>query len=244
LEKPVRNENDNAGGKSMNPDRRTSILTGLLFIVATAFSLVSTSIVGPILGASDYLTSAAANSSQVTVGVLFLLAAAGSIVLIPAALFPVLRRHNESIAMGYFGLRTIEAVTLVVDAIVLLLLVSTGQQYVKAGHPASSYFQAAGTLWLTAHNWIFSLNPVIFGSGALMFYFLLYRSRLIPRWLSAWGLLGAVLIVTFGLMGVFGTSLLYLAVPIAVQEMAMALWFIVKGFNTSATLPPAGRAAV
>jgi len=228
----------------MNPDRRTSLVTGLLFIAATAFSLVSTSIVGPILGASDYLASASVNASQMIVGALFLLAAAGSIVLIPAALFPVLRRHNEGIAMGYFGLRTIEAVTLVVDAIALLLLVSTGQQYVKAGLPGSSYFQAAGTLWLAAHNWIFSLNPVVFGSGALMFYFLLYRSRLIPRWLSAWGLLGAVFIVSFGLMGMFGTSLLYLAIPIAVQEMAMAFWLIIKGFNASTTIPPVGRAAV
>jgi len=228
----------------MNPDRRTSLVTGLLFIAATAFSLVSTSIVGPILGDSDYLASASVNASQMTVGALFLLAAAGSIVLIPAALFPVLRRHNEGIAMGYFGLRTIEAVTLVVDAIALLLLVSTGQQYVKAGLPGSSYFQAAGTLWLAAHNWIFSLNPVVFGSGALMFYFLLYRSRLIPRWLSAWGLLGAVFIVSFGLMGMFGTSLLYLAIPIAVQEMAMAFWLIIKGFNASTTIPPVGRAAV
>jgi hypothetical protein len=218
----------------MNPDRRTSLLTGLLFIAATAFSLVSTSIVGPILGASDYLASVSANANQMTVGVLFLLAAAGSIVLIPATLFPVLRRYNESIAMGYFGLRTIEAVTLVVDAIALLLLVSTGQQFVKAGLPGSSYFQAAGALWLAAHSWIFSLNPVVFGSGALMFYFLLYRSRLIPRWLSAWGFLGATFIIVFGLMGMFGTSLMYLAVPIAVQEMAMALWLIVKGFNPSA----------
>ena len=228
----------------MTSDRGTSMVTGLLFIAATASSLMSTSIVGPILGAPDYLASASANASQMTVGALLLLAAAGSIVLIPAVLFPILRRYNESIALGYFGLRTIEAVTLVVDAIALLLLVSTGQQYVKAGLPESSYFQAAGTLWLAAHNWIFGLNPVVFGSGALMFYFLLYRTRLIPRWLSAWGFLGAAFIVVFGLLGMFGTSPMYLAVPIAVQEMAMALWLIVKGFNPSSALPSTTETAL
>jgi len=225
----------------MTSERRIPMLTGLLFIAATAFSLASTSIIGPILGANDYLASASANASRMILGVLLLIAAAGSIVLIPALLFPVLRRYNESIAIGYFGLRIIEAVTLVVDAIALLLLVSTGQQYVKAGPTGSSYFQAAGTLWLAAHNWIFGLNPVVFGLGALMFYLLLYRCRLIPRWLSGWGFLGAALIVVFGLEGMFGTSLMYLSFPIAVQEMAMALWLIVKGFNPSSAFPSTPR---
>ena len=226
----------------MTSDKGTSMVTGLLFIAATAFSLMSTSIVGPILGAPDYLAGASANASQMTVGVLLLVAAAGSIVLIPAVVFPILRRYNESIAIGYFGLRTVEAVTLVVDAIALLLLVSAGQQYVKAGLPESSYFQAAGTMWLAAHNWIFGLNPVVFGSGGLMFYFLLYRSRLIPRWLSIWGFLGAAFIIVFGLLGMFGTVMMYLAVPIAVQEMAMASWLIIKGFNPFNVVPATAKA--
>jgi hypothetical protein len=226
----------------MKVDRRSSMLTGLLFIAATAFSLASTSVVGPLLGAPDYLAAASAHASQMTLGVLLLLGAACSIVLIPAVLLPVLRRYNEAIAAGYFGLRAIEAVTLVFDGIAMLLIISAGRQYVSAASPGSSYFQASGAILLAAHNWIFGLNPVVFGLGALMFYFLLYRSRLIPRWLSAWGFLGAVFIVIFGLLVMFGTSLMYLAIPIGVQEMAMALWLIVRGFNPRAAVSAIGTA--
>jgi hypothetical protein len=217
--------------RKMKPDRKTAMVAGILFILATAFSLASTGLTGPILGASDYLTSASSNANQMVLGVLLSLAGAVSVVLIPAALFPFLKRHSESIALGYFGIRTLEAVTTVIDAIILLLLVSSGQQYVKAGASLVSAFQASGTLWLAVHNWIFGLNPIIFGVGGLMLYYLLYTYRLIPRWLSAWGIIGVVLVAAFGVLQLFGSGPIYLAAPIAVQEIAMAVWFIVKGFN-------------
>jgi hypothetical protein len=219
----------------MKPDRKTAMVAGVLFILATAFSLASTSLTGPILGASDYLVSAGSNTNQMIVGVLLLIAAAGSIVLIPATLYPVLKRHSESIALGYLGLRTLEAVTTVIDGIALLLLVSSGQQYVKAAASLGPTFQASGTLWLAMHNWIFGLNPIIFGAGGLLLYYLLYQHRLVPRWLSLWGAIGIVLVIVFGTLQLFGSGPVYLAVPIAVQEMAMAAWFIVKGFNPSST---------
>jgi len=225
----------------MNADRQTAVIVGVLFILATVFSLVSTSIIAPVIGAPDYLVKISANDNQVIVGVLLLLAAAVSIVLIPAMLFPILRRHYEGMALGYFGFRILEAITLVVDAISLLLLMSLSREYVKAGLPAASYFQTSGALLLSAHDWIFPLNPIIFGLGALMFYYLLYRSRLIPRWLSAWGLLGAALVLAFGLLGLFGNILIYLALPIAVQEMALAGWLIVKGFNPSAFISESAK---
>ena len=225
----------------MNSDRKTAVIVGVLFILATLFSLASTSIIGPVIGAPDYLVKISSNENQVVVGVLLLLAAAVSIVLIPAMMFPVLRRHNEGIALGYFGFRVLEAETLVVDAISLLLLLSLGQEYAKAGVPAASYFQISGALLLSAHDWIFPLNPIVFGLGALMFYYLLYRSKLIPGWLSAWGFLGAALVLAFGLLGLFGNILIYLALPIAVQEMVLAVWLIVKGFYPSAIVSESAK---
>jgi hypothetical protein len=220
----------------MNADRSIARVVGVLFILATVFSLASTSVVGPVLGASDYLSSASMGANRIILGVLLLLAAAGAIVLIPAMIFPVLKRINEGMALGYLGLRIIEAVTLVVDAISLLSLVSSGQQYVKAGAATAFSFQVAGALSVAVHTWIFSLNPVVFGSGALIFYYLLYCSRLVPRWLSAWGLVGALAILAFGLLGMYGDSLLYLAAPIGVQEMALAVWLIAKGFHQPAVV--------
>jgi hypothetical protein len=67
-----------------------------------------------------------------------------------------------------------------------------------------------------------------------MFYYLLYRSKLIPRWLSVWGLIGAALVLAVGVLGMFGHSAMILWLPLAVNEMVLAVWLIVKGFNPSA----------
>jgi hypothetical protein len=230
----LRNEK---GMTVQSSDRSTAIIVGVLFIFATAFSLASTSLTGPILGASNYLASASANQNQMIAGVLLLFGAALSVVLIPAMVFPVLRRHNEGIALGYLALRIVEGVTQVLSGLIILILLSLGQEYVNAGSSPAPYFQSSVALLVSASNWEFLMYQIIFGFGALIFYYLLYRTRLIPAWLSAWGLLGAALVLGYAVAAMFRTSFIYLAAPIAVQEMALAVWLIVKGFNPLALHP-------
>lgn len=226
----------------MHTSKKTAIVVGVLFIIATAASLIATALEGSVLNAPDYLASVSANENQLVIGVLFEVIAAASVVLIPAMLFPILKRHDEGIALGYLGFRILEAMTFIVAVISSLLLITLSREYVKAGAPVSSYFQTSGALLLGARGWAFPLNPIVFGAGALMFYYLLYRSRLIPRWLSLWGLIGAALVLAAGLSGMFGDFLIALALPIAVQEMVMAIWLIVKGFNPSAIASESARA--
>lgn len=225
----------------MKTYRKTAIVVGVLFIVATVLSLISSSLLGSIIGTPNYLTNVSANGNQVIIGALIELAAAISVVLIPAAMFPVLKHHNEGMALGYFGFRIMEAITLIVGAFSSLLLLSLSQQYVNGGASAVSSYQISGALLLAARNWAFPLNPIVFGPGALMLYSVLYQSNLIPRWLSAWGLIGALMVFVLGLVGMFGTILIFLAIPIGVQEMVMALWLIVKGFNSSAIASRSAR---
>jgi hypothetical protein len=218
----------------MNSARKIAIIVGTLFILATAFSLISSALVKSPLDASDYLVKVSENENQVIIAALLLLASALSVVLIPAMIFPILKRHDEGRALGYFGLRIIEAITQIVSAVSFLLLVTLSREYVASGAPLASYFQTSGAVLKGAHNWAFPLNPIVFGLGALIFYHLLYQSRLIPQWLSAWGLIGAILVFAAGLQGMFGDFPTILALPIAVQEYVMAIWLIVKGFNPSA----------
>ncbi len=218
----------------MKTHRKTAIVVGVLFIIATVLSLISSTLIGSVIDTPNYLTNVSANGNQMILGALLELAAAISVVLIPAMMFPILKQHNEGMALGYFGFRIIEAITLIVGAISSLLLITLSQKYVNAGAPAASYFQTSGALLLAARNWAFPLNPIVFGPGALMFYYVLYQSKLIPRWLSAWGLIGATMVFVLGLLGMFGNILIFLAIPIGVQEMVMAVWMIVKGFNPSA----------
>jgi hypothetical protein len=97
----------------------------------------------------------------------------------------------------------------------------------------ASYFQTSGALLLGAKDWAGIVEQFPYGLGALIFYILLYQSELIPRWLSAWGLVGAILILAMGLLRMYGHPVVYLAIPIILNELVLAVWFIVEGFNSS-----------
>jgi hypothetical protein len=110
------------------------------------------------------------------------------------------------------------------------------QEFVKAGAPDASYFQTTGDLLLAAREWAFLIGSgLVWSLSAVILNYLLYQSKLIPRWLSVWGLVGATLSFATYLLQFFGINLPEIVfLPIAVQEMVFAVWLIVKGFNPSA----------
>lgn len=97
----------------------------------------------------------------------------------------------------------------------------------------ASYFQGLRALALAAKDWAGIVEQFPYGLGALIFYFILFQSELIPRWLSGWGLVGAVLILTMGVLRMFGHPVIYLAIPIILNELVLAVWFVVMGFDSS-----------
>jgi hypothetical protein len=97
----------------------------------------------------------------------------------------------------------------------------------------ASYFQASGALLLAAKEWTSVVENFPYGLGALIFYSILFQSELIPRWLSGWGLIGAALMLVMGLLRMFGHPVIYLAIPIILNELVLAVWLIVFGFNSS-----------
>jgi len=146
-----------------------------------------------------------------------------------------LKKHNEALALGSVVFRgVLEAVMYIAIVINSLFLLMLSQEYVKASAPEASYFQTLGALLLGADGYLNDILGIVFPIGALMLYYLFYQSKLIPRWLSAWGFLGAIPYLASFLLGMFGFELGILVLPLAVQEMVMAVWLIVKGFNPSA----------
>jgi hypothetical protein len=220
----------------MNSNRKTAIIVGLLFITALVSSMLS----GIFLGFLDdpgYLTAFSANENKVLVGVLFQLILTASVVAIPIVMFPILKKHNESLALGYVVARIFEGFFDIVIAMSMLLLLTLSREFVEAGAPLDSYFQTSGALIFAVHDWSSVLENFPYCLGALIFYYLLYRSRLIPRWLSVWGLLGAALFlatVPFRMFGLLPPSTVALAVPLILNELVLAIWLIVKGFNSPA----------
>jgi len=225
----------------MNSSRKIARTAGALFIIATVASLVGTGFTGSILDAPDYLTKLSVNGNHVLVGALLAFVAAAASASIAISLYPLLKRYNEGLALGSVGFRLIEGVFYIVGVIGLLLLLALSQEYVKAGSPDSSYFQTLGVLLLAEKYWAgFVLGAIAFSIGALMYYYIFYQTKLVPRWLSGWGLIGAALCMVAGLLVMLGliipvsTIHIVLNLPIAVQEMVLAVWLMVKGFNSSA----------
>jgi len=223
----------------MNSYRNNAISAGVLFIIATVAGVLSVPFLGP-MNATNYLVDVSTNRGQIATAALLLfiggLAAPG----IAIALYPVLRKYNEGLALGAVCFRVIEGVFYIAAPIGLLLLITLSQQFVKAGAPDSSYFQTLGVLVVAGYRFVGNVGSLLaFSIGCLLYYIIFYRTKLVPRWLSVWGLVGSILtmlsavLTMFGLMAPFSTEQIVLNLPILPQEMVLAVWLIVKGFNPS-----------
>jgi hypothetical protein len=228
-------------GSPHGANRKTAIIVGVLYIIGTVAGILSLVFAGSILDDPDYLMKVSANENQIITGALFVLMMGLALAMIPAVMFPVLKKHHEGLAVGYIVFRgALETVSYIAMAISWFVLIALGQEYVNAGVLEASHFQTLGALVLRAHDSIRSILEIVFPLGALMFYTALYQSKLIPRWISGWGLAAALLWLAVGLLGVFhlivpmSTIQFLLSFPIFLQEMVMAVWLIVKGFNASA----------
>ena len=226
----------------MSTSRKTAVIVGVLFIIGTLAGVLSVVLTSSILNGPDLLAAVAANENQVIMAALLVLTMGLVLAMVPVVIFPVLKQHNEVLALGYVVFRgALETLTYFVVVIAWLLLIPLSQAFVGAGAAAASSFQALGALSLKAAEIGASLTAIVFPLGAAMLYAVLYQSKLIPRWLSVWGVIAVALnFVSTGLAGVFGLTPQMSALqmvtnlPIFLQEMVMAVWLIVKGFNASA----------
>ncbi|MFN2234992.1 MAG: DUF4386 domain-containing protein [Anaerolineales bacterium] len=223
--------------KKVNSYRKEAIIVGILFIIATVFLFVGSSIYGPVLDTPDYLQVAYPNRITATIGILIEFSCIIAIPLIPVFTFPVLRRHSETLALGYLVFRLFEAVIFVLVDITKLSLIKVSELHLAAESSNSEAIANIGATILGWNEWSWVFYVLIFAIGALIFYTALFQSKLLPRWISVWGLIAAVMMVTSAVLAMFEVALPdavfgLLVIPIAVQEMVMALWLIIKGFNT------------
>ncbi len=220
----------------MNPHRWTAIIVAVFFLIGYVVYLPAAFLLESILTAPDYLISVSANQNQVILGVLGELTNAAAVAGIAILLFPIFKKRSEVLALWYVVFRALEAVVFIVADVNALSLITLSQEYVAAGAPDASYFQAAGTLALAQRYWVTDvMNPVFFVLSALVFYYLLYQTELLPRFISIWGFIAVALLIIGNVLGVsFGIIGLIFFLPIMLNEIFLAIWLIVKGFNPSA----------
>lgn len=222
----------------MSSRHPTAKLAGVIFIIATVAVLFAGA-VDPLLAAPDFLRKITENANQISISSLLYLVAAFTSVGIAVALYPVLSKINSGLAVGSVVFRTLEAVFYIVAIASLLCLLPLSEKFISAGAADQHMLQTIGNVLLNLRNQATLLGVFAFCVGAFMYYLIFFQSRLIPRWLSGWGIVAIILMFVACVLALFSgkpiTGYTALIVPIALQEMVLAVWLIAKGFSLPTT---------
>ncbi|MHB1131414.1 MAG: DUF4386 domain-containing protein [Chloroflexota bacterium] len=230
----------------MKTYRMNAVMTGILYFLGTAFGVsgaivggeVLTSIISgkPLVGV-DVLGLAAADSSRLTVASFLTFLMGISLVTMTVFLYPVIRKASKELAMGMLLFRgALEGIFYFVSTLTILTLIAIGNEYVATGAD-SAVLQSIGNLLYQFEGLKAPVSSIIFLIGATFIYLTFYRTRLVPRWLSVWGFIGVATSMAAALLSFFHLDIgigFYLEMVMFPQEIAMAVWLIVKGFNPSA----------
>ena len=237
----------------MNTYRKTAVIVGILFIIGTVSGVLAGVVTAPTRAGSAYPLNISASETQWIIGALLILLMGLSLAMTPVLLYPIFRKHNEVLAFGSVLFRgVLEPVGEILVVISMFLLLNLSEIFGKTGAADASNFQTLGSMLIAAGHWIQNINGIVFSVGTLMIFALFYQTRLIPRWLSGWGFIGAVLYFIAEIVSMFsplhtspdiGVGIGLLLVPTAIQEMVFAVWIIVKGFNPSAIASRSAKTA-
>lgn len=230
----------------MHTHRKAAITVGVLFIIGTVAGVLSAVVTMPVLNNPDYLARIASDSNRLVIGALLVLTMGLALALVPVVLYPIARKHNELLALGYVVFRgALEPITYIGVVVAWLALIAVGRASVAADAAHAPNVQTLGAVLVAAQDALGNVLIIVFGLGALMLYALVYQSRLLPRWLSVWGLvaismhLATAFLLLFALVDRMAAVLVVLNVPILLQELVMAVWLIIKGFSAAVVTPEA-----
>ncbi len=220
-----------------DPTRKTALVAGLLYLATFVSSIPAVFMLGPALTNPDYITGAGPDG-LVRLGSLLDLVNCFTAVGTGIALFSVMKRQHEGLALGFVATRVTEAAILFVATLSILTVVTMRETVAPAADPAT--LTTVGHSLVAIRDWAFQIGTGVPALNALLLGTLMYRSRLVPRAIPALGLLG---VVTFGsaviayILGVTEPGSAWLAIgvaPIFVWELSLGLWMTFKGFRRSA----------
>lgn len=224
----------------MNSNKKAAKIVGVLFLLAAVTAVIGLNLYDPILKGADYLIKGSEHANQVLLGALMELILVASAIGTATTMFPILRKYNETIALWHVCFRFLEAIVITVGVISVLSLLTLSREFVAAGAPDSTSYQASGVLLKAIHDWTFMLGPLfMLGLNTIMYSYIFYKTKLVPRFISILGMTGATcvficaLFVMFGVIEQISVWGGILALPVAANEMILAVWLLVKGFNES-----------
>lgn len=219
-------------GTRLREYRGAAIAAGVLYIIGSVAGILSKTVLADVSGASDPIASASTQQGAVVTGAVLILVMGLSLAFIPVVLLPVLRPVSEFLAYGYLVIRgAVETACYVVLATGVLSLAVLG------GLESSGEVGPELGRLLVEGEGAATVTTLVFCLGATLFYVALFRSGIAPRWLAGWGLVGIPIYALAALLAAYGAvetnsmaqNLLYM--PLALQEMALAIWMIARGFR-------------
>ncbi|MFN8630924.1 MAG: DUF4386 domain-containing protein [Chloroflexota bacterium] len=221
----------------MHAHRRSALAAGILFIAATVLGLAGSAVMRPLLGEPLDFARIASDPTAIFAGFLLKLVGYAACPAIALAMYPVLRAHGQAAALGSVVFRTLETVFYMAAASGALVVVFLARATTDGTTADQDFARAAGSLLLATMDWIgFGVAVPFFALGALLYYVPMYRASLVPRWLSGWGILAAILALAASALvlvqAIAPMSPLHLVLNFAIfiQEMVLAVWLMARGF--------------
>jgi len=224
----------------MNTDMNIIRLLGAAFLFVFAASMLSERLLTSAVGSgsiSDKLVNISKNLALMRISSVVALVNSLGIVALAALLYAVFNNEYKIIALVALGWWLAEAITLAVSKIGAYALIPLSQKFVEAGAPEPSYFQTLGDfLYTGVDRQGYDIHMLFFCLGGILWYYLFYVSRYIPRVLSVWGLAAVCLLSIPVVLLLYDRDFLarpvmILGVLYAPFELVLGLWLIVRGFN-------------
>ena len=224
----------------MDSQRKNARFAGILLLMGWSGALIFPFI--SVLDGVDFPMNIAGSGNALVWGALIQMFMAFSCSGIAVFLYPRLKKENPALALWAVLLRAVEAVFVLAAAAMLLLLVQLGPQFAQAGPDALAALKSLGALLRSAYHLLGDApGTLAFCLGAFIYNYLFFRARLIPRWISAWGMIGAGVSIASGILVILGVSSSTIGFVIdlaaGVQELALAFYLIIKGFREPVGVP-------
>ncbi len=225
------------------PHTMAARIFGVFFLVSFLAYGIGAALFASLASAPDMLATVYANQTLLVVGAL-LMAVIHTFTNIglPVTLLRVLKPRNETLYFGYLSAAIVATVMLAVGVVALLVLLPLSDAYMSRGSVMRGQLETMALLLSKANNVAYNIGMIVWSLGGVMFCSILYQSKLIPRVMSVWGIVGYTVFATGCMLALFGVSLREMhVVPGAIFEVGLSLWLIVKGFSASASVPASAR---
>lgn len=210
---------------------------GALFLISTSSYMIGTELVYGIMALPDYLEQFSPNRDKLAIAALLEFVNSAALIGIAVVIYPIIRQYNERVAMGYVAFRVVEGVILIVGAVLTLSTVTVSEQLLEAtaanAQASVEHFRLLGKTFLRERYYLFQMGMIALSICGFLLCLPLYKHKLVPRLLTALGLIGYPILLLKVTLDFFkidiGGQLLY--IPGGLFEFLVPLWLLFKGFN-------------